>query len=88
MNHDTLDRELQENIIIDFEQFMEYSWDYCSERIISDNYWEKNHLLIQELTFSLYRLYQQNNSITPRIAGKILEDFFSSMFKADVLKKI
>lgn len=76
---------------LSFEEFIEITWDYVSEYVVSDDYWEDNNEFIRNITFDLYRLYEKTNmfdngycinpKITPRICGKILESFFSNLIK-------
>ena len=39
-----------------YDNFAEDSWDYVSEKVVSDDFWDNNLDLIKEITFDLYRL--------------------------------
>ena len=65
-----------------FEEFMEDSWDYVSEMVVSDDFWDKNMEFIREVTFEIYRLQQRYYvNFDAKIAGKTLEIFFSNIVK-------
>lgn len=73
--------------ILNFEGFIEETWDYVSQYVVSDDYWEANNEFIREVTFELYELYRKNlirnedgsmiERITTKDCGKMMEAFFS-----------
>lgn len=48
---------------IDFEQFMEDTWDYVSERVVTDEYWNTNADLIREVTYELFQMREKSKRI-------------------------
>lgn len=76
---------------ISFENFIEESWDYVSEHVVSDDYWEANQEFINALTHDLYKQYTRGlvktedgfiiETITPKMCGRILESFFANLKK-------
>lgn len=77
--------------MLNFEDFIEESWDYVSKHVISDEYWEKNQKFIRELTFELYEEYKKGiirlptgvvmETLSPKVCGKLLESFFAKLHK-------
>lgn len=64
-----------------FDDFFEETWDYVSEYIVDDDFWEAYPELIREVTFNLYRRQLQQKDVDPKVACKLLEDFFSPLVK-------
>lgn len=65
-----------------FDDFFYDTWDYVSEKVIDDDFWNDNQDLIREMTFELYRFKRQSGfNITPKHCGKILESQFHLIFK-------
>ena len=48
-----------------FEEFYDEVWDRVSLYCVSDEFFNKNGDLIQELTYDLYYLYSKSNDIDP-----------------------
>ena len=71
--------------VLSFEQFIEETWDYVSEYIVTDDYWESNEEFIRELTYALYNKYRKgNNDLTPKKCGNILEGFFVKLLNLNI----
>ncbi len=80
--------------IMTIDEFIEYTWDYVSPFIVSDDYWEKNNEFIREITFSLYELYKNvkvtnrgkadDVFVTAKFYGKVLEALFSNLNKFEI----
>ena len=77
---------------LNFEEFIEYTWDYVSENVVSDEYWDNNHEFIREITYNLYRLYEKNiiknssgeiilEKLDAKMCGKILESTFLTIIR-------
>lgn len=74
---------------LNFEEFIEDTWDFVSEQVITDKEWDDNYDLIQEVTFDLFTLYQnfteynpngtKRKVLTPKLCGKLIENFFNSL---------
>ena len=68
---------------LSLESFIEEAWDYVSEHIVSDDYWEQNSEFINSITFDLYKHYKkislETQVLTPKIFGKILESVFANL---------
>ena len=78
---------------LNFDEFLEEVWDYVSEYLISDKFWEDNAEYIRELTFDVYRIYERSYHpdyqvymLTPRVCGKLLEIFIHKSEKYNFLK--
>lgn len=87
MELEDFDKEL-----LNYEDFFVYSWDYVSEKIVSDEYWSDNRELINDITFEVYNIYKNTfqqpllldvecRVLTPKIAGKLLEGIFDRIIK-------
>ena len=80
---------------INFEEFLDISWDYVSMNVVSDEYWDTHQEFIRELSFDAYTLYKNSlvdnldgtykETLTPKICGKFLECFFSRLIKGQHL---
>jgi hypothetical protein len=76
-----------------FEDFLEIAWDYVSENVVSDEYWDENYDFIKELTFDMYNLYVKSldrredgtfvEPLSPKMYGKMLECFFSRLIRQE-----
>lgn len=66
-----------------FDDFMNDSWDYVSEKVVDDTFWEDNLDLIKEITHDLHRFQGMdiNTPYNPKMAGRIMESMFSNIFK-------
>lgn len=74
---------------ISFENFIEEAWDYVSENVVSDDYWNNNQDFINQLTHDLYKQYRKGlvktedgfivETLTPKVCGRILESFFATL---------
>ena len=42
------------NGILDYNEFFEEVWDYISEDVVTDEFWQNNEEFIRELTFDYY----------------------------------
>lgn len=74
--------------MVDFETFIEATWDYVSVYVVSDKFRTENNEFIMELTYELYQIHAKSGMIdsmtykfSPRDAGKILECYFSMLKK-------
>lgn len=77
--------------VLSFEEFIEETWDYVSENVVSDDYWEANEAFIRKVTHDLYKQYKKElirldtgevlERLTTKICGRIMEDFFNSLIK-------
>lgn len=66
--------------ILNFEDFIEICWDYVSENIVSDDYWEKEQDFIQEITFTFYQRYKKNlDGLSPKQYGSVFEAMFKKI---------
>lgn len=79
--------KIQYNIVMKeyiYDNFAEDSWDYVSEKVVSDDFWDNNLDLIKEITFDLYRLQSMlplHLQYEPKFVGKVLESVFSNVIK-------
>jgi hypothetical protein len=67
----------------DFEDFFYTVWDYVSDKIVDDNFWEDNQELIRSVTFDLYN-FKDKSKITEKQVGKILESIFFNLIRQGV----
>lgn len=80
---------------ISFENFIEETWDYVSEYVVSDAYWEQNEEFIRTLTHDMYIQYKKGlrktednyiiETLTPKMCGRIIELFFKNLKEFKVL---
>jgi hypothetical protein len=81
--------ETIEDSIYTYDNFFEDSWDYVSEHIVDDTYYENNTDFIRELTYDLYNQYENSNRLSTlekqaastKEVGKLLEIFFSNLIR-------
>lgn len=79
---------------INFEDFIEETWDYVSEDVVSDDLWEMNEAFIRGITHDMYKHYKDSlmkmpsgaiiETVTPKICGLILESFFRNLQDCDI----
>lgn len=71
--------------VVSYDNFIEESWDYVSENVVSDDYWETHQDLILGITFRIYNFYKQNvkNKIYIDIKdyGRMIESLFVEIQK-------
>jgi hypothetical protein len=67
----------------DFDDFFYTTWDYVSDKVVDDNFWEDNQELIKSITFDLYNFKDKSN-ITEKQVGKILESIFFNLIRQGV----
>jgi hypothetical protein len=67
----------------DFDDFFYTTWDYVSDKVVDDNFWEDNQELIKSITFDLYNFKDKTN-ITEKQVGKILESIFFNLIRQGV----
>lgn len=87
---------IKPNDLISYDDFVSEAWDYVSEKVVSDQYWENNFDFIQECTFDMYNFYSKKiknvttegsdnpvfvEGITVKECGKILESMFSNIIR-------
>lgn len=72
-----------------YHQFFEDSWDFVSEDIVDDTFYENNLDFIKEITFDFYNQYESANKLntkqkqleSAKEVGKLFEIFFSKLIK-------
>lgn len=80
---------------ISFENFIEETWDYVSEYVVSDDYWEANEDFIRTLTHDMYIQYKKGlrkteegfivETLSPKTCGRIIELFFKNLREFKVM---
>lgn len=79
-----------------FEEFFEDTWDYVSDHVIDQDFWDENQPFIRDLTFDLYHMYKNSiiktsyndvifNPLSPKISGKLIEIFFTNFDKHKII---
>lgn len=65
-----------------FDDFFYEVWDYVSDKVVDDNFWDDNIEMLKEVTFSFYTFNQKLRSpLKVKEVGKLLEDFFHNILK-------
>lgn len=73
-----------------YEEFFDEVWDYVSEDIVSDDFWDENQSMLRELTYALYYMYKNSlvktnydsvifNPLSPKVVAKLIEIFFTNL---------
>ena len=83
---------------MNYEEFLHTAWDYVSENVVSDDYWEDNQEFIQELSHDMYNIYNKSlidngddtftEKLTPRLCGKMLECVFSQLIRRENARRV
>lgn len=76
--------------LLAFEDFLEQTWDYVSDKVVDDKTWNTHIDLIREVTFDYYIIYKntyfkEDTVLSPKIAGKLLESVFDKFKKFNIL---
>jgi hypothetical protein len=69
------------NIELTFEEFFEDVWDYVSEEVVDDDYWDDNYKFIRDTTYDVYGIYRNNINLNIQIYAEFLEVFFKNLKK-------
>lgn len=73
-----------------YEEFFDEVWDYVSEDIVDDVFWDNNQPMLRELTYDLYYMYKNSlvktnydsvifNPLSPKVVAKLIETFFTNL---------
>lgn len=67
---------------VSYDEFFETVWDYVSDKVVSDDMWERHLDRFQELTFDLYKYYKHThyseNVNVFKTYARMIEAFVSS----------
>lgn len=65
---------------LDYLQFFDYVWgEYVSEKIVTDEYFEKNEKLIQGITYDFHIVYEKTPNGSETHFAKLIEMVFKNI---------
>ena len=84
------------NGILDYNEFFEEVWDYISEDVVTDEFWQNNEEFIRELTFDYYEFYKKTivtsqygevlfNPLSPSIVARLIEKSIEEFLKIGIV---
>lgn len=63
----------------EFEDYYEKVWSMIPYYIISEEYLSKNKALFDEITYDMFRIYKNNNSIPPDLCCVVISTIFEKI---------